>query len=149
MAQSERDRASVAPASAGRLDDVRWIEFPSHGDSRGVLTAIEGGIDIPFEIRRLYFVHDVITERGGHAHRDTHQVVTAVSGRCELRLSDGKEERLWVLDRPTRGVLINPMLFIRMVDFAPGTVVAAFASTHYDTKRSIRSWDEYLAAIRA
>ena len=133
---------------AGDLDAVRWIAIPSHADDRGVLTAIEGGIDIPFEIRRVYFVHDVRRERGGHAHRDTHQVVVAVSGRCEIVLSDGGREARYQLDDITRGLYLGPMLFIRTGEFAPGTVLASFSSTHYDKTRSIRSWDDYLAAIR-
>lgn len=131
---------------AGNLDAVRWVDLPSHADDRGVLTAVESGVDVPFEIKRVYFVHDVTAERGGHAHRETHQVVTA-RGRCQMVLSDGTTERRYVLDDITRGLYIGPMLFIRMTDFAPGTVVISFASTHYDTSRSIRSWADYLAAI--
>ena len=97
----------------------------------------------------MYLVHDVATERGGHAHRDTHQVVVAVSGRCELVLSDGTQERRFVLDDIRRGVYFGPMLFIRTTNFAPGTVMASLASTPYDKTRSIRTWDDYLAAIRA
>ena len=134
-------------ARAGDLDAVRWIDLPSHADDRGVLTAIESGVDLPFEIKRVYFVHDVIADRGGHAHRETHQVVTA-RGRCEMVLSDGSTERRYVLDDIRRGLYIGPMLFIRMTSFAPGTVVMSFASTHYDKSRSIRSWADYLAAIR-
>jgi dTDP-4-dehydrorhamnose 3,5-epimerase-like enzyme len=149
MADSLMRPAEVRAQPAGRLDLVRWIDLPSHADERGILTAIESAVDIPFEIRRVYFVHDVITARGGHAHRETHQVVVAVSGRCELRLSDGRDEQTYPLEGPTRGVLIGPMLFIRMENFSPGTVVVSLASTHYDSSRSIRLWDEYLAATRA
>ncbi|MGE3277007.1 MAG: FdtA/QdtA family cupin domain-containing protein [Vicinamibacterales bacterium] len=136
----------VERGEPGDLDLVRWVDLPSHADARGVLTAIESGRDVPFEIRRIYFVHDVVSERGGHAHRETHQVVTAVHGECDMVLSDGTEERTWRLDRLPRGLYIPPMLFIRMTRFTPGTVLASFASTHYDTKRSIRSWEDYLAA---
>jgi dTDP-4-dehydrorhamnose 3,5-epimerase-like enzyme len=146
------DPLNAPPASraalAGNLDDVRWVDLPSHADERGVLTAIESGVDVPFEIKRVYFVHDVETERGGHAHRETHQVVTA-RGRCEIVLSDGATERRFVLDDITRGLYLGPMLFIRMTNFEPGTVVISCASTHYDKSRSIRSWADYLAAIRS
>lgn len=134
---------------AGDLDTVRWIDLPSHGDARGVLTAVESGTDVPFAIERLYFVHDITADRGGHAHRDTHQVVIAVAGSFEIILSDGARERRFVCDRVTRGLYICPMLFIRMTNFAPGTVMASIASTHYDSKRSIRSWAEYQDAIRS
>ncbi len=142
--------SSPQPASsrAGDLNAVRWVEFASHADVRGTLTAIEGGQDVPFDIKRIYFVHDVQAERGGHAHRDTHQVVTAVSGRCELTLSDGEREVSFVLDDLRRGIYIGPMLFIRTANFSPGTVLVSMASSHYDKARSLRSWPEYLEAIR-
>jgi WxcM-like protein len=135
--------------ATGRLDLVRWISLPSHGDKRGVLTAIESGIDIPFEVKRVYLLHNICGERGGHAHRDTHQVVIAVSGRCEMVLSDGAEFRSFVLDDPTRGLLLGPLLFIRMRDFSSDAVVLVVASTHYQKTRSIYSWDEYLQVVSA
>jgi hypothetical protein len=132
---------------AGRLDLVRWIDLPSHDDSRGVLTAIEGGHDIPFEIKRIYMLHHIVAERGGHAHRDTHQLIIAAYGSFDITLSDGSESRTFRLDTPTRGLLLGPMLYISMNAFTPDTRAVIMASTHYDCKRSIRSWDEYLAAI--
>jgi hypothetical protein len=137
----------VERARAGDLDAVRWIDVPSNADSRGVLTAVEGGSVAPFEIKRVYYVHDVVAERGGHAHRDTHQLVVAVHGRLTMTLSDGVSSRRFTLESPTRGLYVGPMLFISLSDFAPGTVMLSIASTHYDKTRSIRSWDEYLAAI--
>lgn len=138
-----------APQGAGRLTDACYVDLPSHRDARGVLTAVESGQDVPFDIKRLYLVHDIVADRGGHAHRDTTQVVTAVSGRCDLVLTDGTDERTLALEHPARGVLIGPMLFIRMTNFTPGTVVLSMANTHYDTSRSIRTWDDYLAVIRS
>ena len=142
----------VQPASArsraGNLDAVRWLAIPSHGDQRGVLTAIEGEIDIPFAIARVYLLHHIEADRGGHAHRETQQLVIAAAGSCEMVLSNGSETRTYVLDEPTRGLLIGPMLFIRMQHFTPDTRLVVLASTHYDKTKSIRSWQEYLEAIR-
>lgn len=138
---------ALAQLPGGRLDDVRWLDLPSHGDHRGTLTAVESGQDIPFEVKRVYILHDIVGDRGGHAHRDTHQLVTAMAGSFEIALSDGREERRFRLDRPTRGLLFGPMLFISMTGFAPETRVLVMASTHYDPSRSIRSWPDYLAAI--
>jgi WxcM-like, C-terminal len=137
----------IEKAPAGRLDAIRWVALPSHRDARGVLTAVESGIDVPFDIRRVYFLHDIAGDRGGHAHRETWQVVAAINGRCELVLSNGTEERSFVLDDPARGLFLGPMLFIRMRDFTPGTIVLVMASTHYDKTRSVRSWEEYREAI--
>ena len=135
-------------ANAGNLDAVRWLAIPSHGDERGVLTAVEGGIDLPFAIARVYLLHHITADRGGHAHRDTHQLVMAAAGSCELLLSNGVETRSFLLDDPTRGLLLGPMLFIRMQNISPDARLVVLASTHYDKKRSLRSWEEYLEAIQ-
>jgi hypothetical protein len=92
-------------------------------------------------------VHDIERERGGHAHRDTTQVVTAIAGKFEMILTDGFETRSFILDDITRGLLIQPMLFIRMQAFSPNARVMVMASTHYDSTRSIRSWEGFLDAI--
>lgn len=133
---------------AGDLDAVRWLPLPSHGDDRGILTAVEGSIDVPFAIARVYFLHHITADRGGHAHRDTHQLVVAVAGSCELVLSDGCWTRTFLLDDPARGLLLGPMLFIRMQHISPDARLVVMASTHYDKARSLRSWEAYLEAIQ-
>lgn len=131
------------------LDLVRWVNLDPHRDPGGTLTAIEGGATIPFEIRRVYFMQHLSVERGGHAHRETEQLLVCLTGACEVRLSDGWQERVYECRDPGRGLYILPMLFIRVLRFAPGTVILVLASTHYDRSRSIRSWDEYLDAVDA
>ncbi|MDX1412709.1 MAG: FdtA/QdtA family cupin domain-containing protein [Candidatus Promineifilaceae bacterium] len=133
--------------TAGRLDAVRWISLPSHQDGRGVLTAIESGIDLPFEIKRVYLLHHISQDRGGHAHCDTQQIVIALSGCCEMVLSNGQESRCYRLDDATRGLYLGPMLFISMRNFSPDAGIVVLASTHYDKTRSIRSWEQYLEVI--
>jgi hypothetical protein len=130
------------------LNDVRWIDLPSSVDPRGVLTSIEGELDIPFEIRRVFYMHHVITDRGGHAHADTEQVVIAAAGCFKMDLSDGTHTQTYTLNDPTRGVYTPRMVFIKLYDFSPGAVCLVLASTHYDMSKSIRSWEEYLKAIR-
>ena len=134
-------------ANSSVLDAVRWVELPSNVDERGVLTSIESGQDIPFEIKRIFYMHHIITDRGGHAHADTEQVVTAAAGRFKMDLSDGVDTRTYVLDDPTRGVYTPPMVFIELYDFSPGAVCLVLASTHYDIEKSIRSWEAYLEAL--
>lgn len=131
----------------GVLEAVRWVDLPSNMDERGVLTSIESGQDIPFEIKRIFYMHHIATDRGGHAHTDTEQVVTAAVGRFKMDLSDGVNTKTYILDDPTRGVYTPPMVFIKLYDFSPGAVCLVLASTHYDIKKSIRSWEAYLEAI--
>ena len=136
-----------SPQSA--IPGVRWVELPSRVDGRGVLTSIEGETDVPFEIKRVFYMHHIITDRGGHAHADTDQVVIAAAGRFKMDLSNGTNTQTYVLDDPTRGIYTPRMVFIRLYDFSPGAVCLVLASTHYDISKSIRSWEDYLKAMRA
>jgi len=129
------------------LDAVRWVELPSSVDERGVLTSIESGLDVPFEIKRIFYMHHIVTDRGGHAHKDTHQVIVAAAGSFKVDLSDGTASRTYVFEDPARGLYTPPMVFIQLYDFSPGAVCLVLASTHYDMSRSIRSWEAYLEAI--
>lgn len=129
------------------LGAVKWVPLPSNVDSRGVLTSIESGIDIPFTIKRIFYMHHIVSDRGGHAHRDTDQVVIAISGHFKMDLSDKKNRMTFVLDDPMRGVYVPRMIFIHMYDFSPGAVCCVLASTHYDIKKSIRNREEYKKEI--
>jgi hypothetical protein len=129
------------------LDKCCWVEFPPVADARGCLTAIESSRSIPFSINRVYLVHDVKADRGGHAHRDTEQVVLAIAGSFRLRLSTPWEEKIFDLEEIGRGVHIQPMTYIELSRFTPGAVALVLASTHYRKERSLRSWDEYVACF--
>jgi hypothetical protein len=135
----------IGPMSS--LDNSRWIDFPPVVDPRGCLTAIESGRSIPFQINRVYMVHDVVADRGGHAHRDTEQVVLALAGSFHLKLSTPTEHKTFELDRLGRGVHIQPMTYIELSGFSPGAIALVLASTHYRKERSLRSWEEYVACF--
>ncbi len=130
-----------------RLDEVRWIDLPSNRDDRGILTSIESGQDTPFPIARIFYMHHVISGRGGHAHLDTDQVVVAMAGEVEMELRDGVSSARYVMDDPTRGLYVPRMLFIDIHGMTPETVCLVLASTHYDITRSLRSWDAYRDAL--
>ena len=129
------------------LSTVKWINLPSNTDSRGVLTSIESCIDVPFEIKRIFYMHHIVSDRGGHAHRDTDQVVIALSGRFIIALSDGHTKKIIEMNDPAKGIYIPRMIFIEMYDFSSGAVCGVLASTHYDITKSIRSWGEYAQEI--
>jgi len=135
---------------SGVLSEVRWIAFPNSRDERGVLTAIEGGSNIPFEVRRIFYMYGTPPqiERGGHAHTDSRQVVIAICGRFKLDLSDGTNTRTFELVDPDRGVFMPRMTWARLYEFSPGAVCLVLADTHYDRAKSIRTWAEFLAAVR-
>jgi dTDP-4-dehydrorhamnose 3,5-epimerase-like enzyme len=129
--------------SMSRLDEIRLIELPSVKDSRGILTSVEGGNDIPFAIKRVFHMHHIVSDRGGHAHIDTDQLIVASSGRFQVEFSDGTDVKRYVLDDPTRGLYVPRLIFIRLYAFSEGAVCMVLASTHYDIGKSIRSWDDY------
>lgn len=128
---------------------VRWIDLPHATDSRGVLTAIEGAKDIPFEIRRIFYMHGTPPgiERGGHAHRDTRQIVVPVCGRLTVDLSDGRATESFALDDPNRGLYMPPMTWTRLYGFSPHAVCLVLADTHYDRAKSLRTWEDFVAAV--
>lgn len=130
------------------LDGIRWIELPAVTDARGTLTAIEATIDVPFEIRRIFYMHHVSADRGGHAHRDTDQVVIGISGRHVIEVKDGERSLRFVLDDPNRGLYLPRMTFTSLVEFSAGAVALVLASTHYDRGKSLRTFEDYLALLR-
>ena len=129
--------------------EVRLIPFAANLDPRGTLTAIEEGAHVPFPIKRVFLVHDVQpgTPRGGHAHRDTDQVILAAHGRLTVRVTDGYDEQVFRLDDPTTGLFVARMLWVDLLDFSAETVCLVLASTVYDQRRSIRTWEEYAETV--
>lgn len=129
------------------LSEVRWIELAAVKDDRGTLTAVEATIDIPFEIHRIFYMHHVVADRGGHAHRDTDQVVIGIAGRHVIEVKDGERSLSFVLDDANRGLYLPRMTFTSLTDFSDGAVSLVLASSHYDRARSIRTFEEYLREL--
>jgi dTDP-4-dehydrorhamnose 3,5-epimerase-like enzyme len=129
-----------------RITDALWMRLQHAPDSRGSLTAIEGGQHVPFQIERAFYMHHVVpgADRGGHAHRDTDQFAVAVNGALKITISDGLSVRTVLLDTPNWGVYLPRMTWTRLFDFSDSAVCLVLASTHYDSSRSIRTWGEYL-----
>ena len=116
------------------------------GDERGKLVVIEGGQAIPFEIKRVFYIYgsDATVVRGQHANRDSEFVLINVAGKSKVRITDGKESFVAVLDKPMMGVYIPQMVWKDMYDFSPDSVLLVLASTHYDGGEYIRDYDTYL-----
>ena len=122
------------------------LHFGDLGDERGKLVVIEGGQAIPFEIKRVFYIYDsdATVVRGQHANRESEFVLINVAGRSKVRITDGKEEFVAVLDRPMMGIYIPKMVWKDMYDFSPDSVLLVLASTHYDGGEYIRDYDTYL-----
>jgi dTDP-4-dehydrorhamnose 3,5-epimerase-like enzyme len=131
------------------FESVQWIDFIDNVDERGRLTAIEGEITLPFAIKRVFYVHEVQqgVARGGHAHRDTDQVLTALGGSLDVLISNGVEHREYILDHPGKGLYVPRMLWVSMFNFSQDAVCLVFANTNYDQSKSIRTWAEFLEGL--
>lgn len=133
-----------------RLKTGDRIDFPIINDHRGNLSFIEGGVHIPFEIKRVYYIYDVPggSERGGHAHHDLKQVVIAMSGSFDLILDDGTTKRRVHLNRSYYGIYIDRMIWREMDNFSSGSICMVLASEKFDEADYIRSYSDYLAQIK-
>ena len=133
------------------LNNVKMLEFRQMGDGRGHLVVAEGGgIDIPFDIRRVFYIYgsdkDVI--RGQHANRKSEFVLINVAGESKVRVKDGEgNEVIYCLNRPHTGVYIPCMIWKDMYDFSEDSVLLCLASTNYDPDEYIRNYDEYIKII--
>lgn len=126
------------------------IELKVMGDERGKLVALEGGRNIPFDIKRVYYLTDTVTgiSRGFHAHRQLEQIAICVSGRCRMLMDDGvSREEVW-LDAPDKAICIGRMIWHEMHDFSSDCVLLVLASDHYDESDYIRSYPAFLELTR-
>lgn len=132
------------------LDRCKVIELPKISDPRGNLTFIEGGQHIPFDISRVYYLYDVPggAERGGHAHKELHELIIAMSGSFDVILDEGGEKKRFHLNRSYQGLYVYPMMWRELDNFSSGSVCMVLASNRYDESDYYRCYNEYLAAIK-
>lgn len=132
------------------LNRVKLLEFKEMGDDRGHLVVVEGRKDIPFDIKRIFYIYgsDKDVVRGQHANRKTQFVLINVSGTSKVRVSDGINERVFSLDRPHIGVFLPNMIWKDMYDFSNDSVLLVLASEHYEPGEYIRDYDEYVREIK-
>ncbi|WP_435950463.1 sugar 3,4-ketoisomerase [Psychrobacter sp. DM8] len=130
---------------------AEWVNFPSLGDERGSLVALEANQTVPFEIKRVYYIFATQQDvaRGYHAHKNLKQVAICITGKCRMIIDDGKvREEVW-LDSPTKGLLINDLVWREMHDFSKDCVLLVLASEHYDEEDYIRNYDEFIKIVGA
>lgn len=122
------------------------IKFKNITDKYGHLTPIEGKIDIPFEIKRVYYITRVENEiaRGYHSHRKLHQVLICINGSVKIKTKNPNEEEITELNDPSVGLYIGPYVWREMFDFTEGSVLLVLASEYYDEDDYIRNFDFYL-----
>lgn len=130
--------------------NVALLKFKQFDGGEGVLSAIEGGVDIPFEIRRVYYITGVPanSHRGAHAHLKLHQVLVCLNGSLSVKVSNAGNDKTFVLSKPSEGLYIGPNVWREMYAFSPGCVLMVLASGLYDESDYIRDHNAYLDSVK-
>ncbi len=134
------------------MNRVQMLDFPQHGDARGHLVIVEGAKDIPFEIKRAFYIYgsDADVVRGQHANRLSEFVLINVAGKSKVKVKDGAgNEAIYCLNRPHTGVYLPNMVWKEMYDFSPDSVLLVLASTHYDPDEYIRDYRDFETEVQA
>jgi hypothetical protein len=121
------------------------IELPKIHNRAGNITPIQAFKDVPFDIKRVYYLYDVPggETRGGHAHKDLYQLIVALSGSFDVLLDDGVETKTISLNRPNFGLLVTPYIWRELVNFSSGAVLLVLASLKYDEEDYIRDYENF------
>ncbi len=135
-----------------RLDACEIVNLEKIDNPEGSLSPLYGGLHVPFEIERVFYLYDVPggAERGGHAHRALQQFIVAASGSFSVTLDDGKESRRTVtLNRSYNGLYVPSMIWTQLTNFCSGAICLVFASMTYDESDYIRDYHEFTARVGA
>lgn len=128
---------------------INIIKFKSLGDERGELVSLEAEKNIPFEIKRVYYLFktNLSITRGLHAHKRLKQVAVAISGSCRFVLDNGRKREEYLLNDPTEGLLIESFMWREMYDFSEDCVLMVIASELYDESDYIRNYEDFLKCV--
>jgi len=134
-----------------KLDECRIIDLPVINDARGNLSYIEENRHIPFDIRRVYYLYDVPggATRGGHAHKDLHQLIIAMSGSFDVVLDDGAGKKRFHLNRSYHGLYVCPMVWRELDNFSSGSVSMVLASDYFDESDYFSDYSEFVDSVRS
>ena len=130
--------------------NIKIIPLQTHGDERGSLVSLEEGSNIPFEVKRVYYLFNTKegVRRGFHAHKTLKQVAIAVRGSCRFILDDGQERIEVTLDNPAQGLVIESFMWREMYDFSSDCVLMVLADQHYDESDYIRDYNYFLEEVK-
>lgn len=131
--------------------EIEIIDFQKHGDERGGLVSLELDNNIPFDIKRVYYIFDTLSDvtRGKHAHKQLRQLTVAVKGSCRFLLDDGNEKMEIVLNCASQGLYIGPGVWREMSEFSSDCVLLVLADEIYDEDDYIRDYEQFLYSVNA
>lgn len=126
--------------------DCQILPLTKIHNRAGNITVIEGDKNIPFPIKRIYYLYDIPggESRGGHAHKKLYQLIIAASGSFDVMLDDGLNKKIVKLNRPNYGLIIVPGIWRELFEFSSGSVCLVLASMKYDKNDYIRNYNEFL-----
>jgi dTDP-4-dehydrorhamnose 3,5-epimerase-like enzyme len=126
--------------------DCKIISLPQIGDRSGQITSINNMKEVPFDIKRIYYLYDVPggESRGGHAHYKLQQLLVAASGSFDVIIDDGRNKQTFSLNRPNYGLYITPGIWRDLVNFSSGSVLLVLASAIYEEEDYIRTYEDFL-----
>lgn len=130
--------------------NISLLNLKEIGDERGKLISLESGKNVPFDIKRVYYIYNTLegVRRGFHSHRSLRQICVAVQGSCKFALDDGKTKQSVILDNPNKGLLINGNIWREMHDFSKDCVLMVLADQHYNESDYIRNYDTFLSYVK-
>lgn len=129
--------------------EIKLIQLQSHGDDRGSLVSLEEQKNIPFPIKRVYYMFDTKDKvrRGFHAHKQLKQLAIVLKGSCRFLLDDGKEKIEMLLDNPAQGLYIESIIWREMFDFSDDCVLMVLADAFYDESDYVRDYEEFFSIV--
>ena len=127
--------------------DCSTITLPKNHQINGHLTAVSNGVEMPFDVKRIYYLYDIpsSSKRGGHSHKKLQQILIAISGSFDVVLKDGKTETTITLNKPFEGLLITNEIWRELKNFSSGAVCLVIASDVFSEEDYIRELDDFLA----
>lgn len=130
--------------------DCSIIELPKITMRQGNITPVEGMIDLPFKVKRVFYSYDIPggESRGAHAHKECHQFIVAASGSFEVALDDGRNKRTVLLNRPFYGLHVLPGIWAAEQGFSSGSICLVLASHGYQADDYIRDYKEFLEYLK-
>ena len=134
------------------MNGIRMLEFSQHGDDRGRLVVVEGLKDVPFEIKRMFYIYgsDANVVRGCHANRKSEFVFINVAGHSKVRIDDGRGNKAeFSINRPHTGLYMPRMIWKEMYDFSPDSVLLVLSNEAYDPDEYIRDYDAFVKEVNA
>ena len=128
------------------ISDCCIITLDRHQHANGNLTAINNGVELPFDLQRTFYIYDVPggAERGGHSHYTCYEFIIAISGSFDVTVDDGTDKRTFTLNRPYQGLLVVPGIWRTLQNFSSGSVCLALASHHFDENDYVREYEDFL-----